>query len=1111
MGWRDSNAIQTFGGRSQNVGMNHHARKEKSSVKYCEKYVHRQAEKHRNISEYVEIIRNAPSNLKHIANNIEKMPKGINCATILLFLSCVKPMALTRAPSRPGYGEYWSFDLRQNTPGFDRAAQQDRPKFSEFVNVSNAYAAGQTITKQFKKRILSTQVSAKTKTWLRKNMKVHRNDAPATESFVAAAGQATQVHGHLPGNSVASTFVRLRQSGDAEAVYALIDPITQLTGWRTFMQSSSGLFTPTPLSELQRIQTIRKVGLNGDPAVPSQTWAKESSGSVLAEPVTRSRAKPQAYANDVVKFFNEQKMNPTLTAPEFAATRGLYFKNWIYPDGKLKQRTQRLKDSMLPQTNSAQTAAISAKRKADFAEPSGNLKAAKMGNFESFDSINDKNIKPQSSARANDVVEFIKKKQSNAKLKIKESAADKDINFIPFGNWISLDGKLTPREKHLQESMRQVDSLQTFVSQWSKANFAGPSADFAYVAAIPPSKGATPKVIVESAKNPNYAPLSSHAVNHAIAFLNARKINAKLTVQDFMTAKGMSPAALVFWFDLHGTPTARGKNLEAIVAQANSSQTTVPQTRTADAAGPSKNAEPLRKAEDADISVFKVDKMIKKKSPVLFDFAKEKNIELQSLIALFKENAFNLLDAEGKRVISIAQMSVAQRKAYYAKNANSIYFDETDFRLSAYAEQMLQAYGGEERFMTSELFGKYRELKVDRSSVFLENDFMAANNIKCKSFYSFYNMRGKLTEKGKKLEESILSPTMEATPKDAAEFAKQAQLSPMRKPFSFATNENIAYPPSLELDNKARRMQKPGTSFAQIEPNQAKPQFNKVDLKNLPELVLKQDGDIVLKQEDGGWGGSDFKMNDNGFILRNPKDYSVPIFEKSEASIANAAITDFAELNPVIMAEASLRQHAEGIKEKILEDVRGWLRTEGNTVRGNQHPKQKTHEEKFDEMTWIGVPVDEKGDRGFSVFAQRDIEKYEVIGPYSGVFHADDESLRREISRVGSRPVKAYLWNAPGDIWISAFPSGNRMALINTGVSPGYKKLGTNNVAAMAVNNNMIFYVASEKIKKNDELLVNYGAGYNPIGDIKMEPLDDIQGAEHLISPTDNKPSRSNE
>ncbi|CAH8242182.1 hypothetical protein VAEKB19_6250001 [Vibrio aestuarianus] len=141
------------------------------------------------------------------------------------------------------------------------------------------------------------------------------------------------------------------------------------------------------------------------------------------------------------------------------------------------------------------------------------------------------------------------------------------------------------------------------------------------------------------------------------------------------------------------------------------------------------------------------------------------------------------------------------------------------------------------------------------------------------------------------------------------------------------------------------------------------------------------------------------------------------------------------------------------------------------------------------------VPVDDGPLRGQSVFAKRDIKKFEVLGAYSGILHEDERSVTSVMRKEGSAPVLTYLWNTQSKKRsIDASQYANSLAAINTAHLPNSKPQEIfakhNNLDCVRFGPNYVFYVALRNINKGEELLVDYGPDYDPF-QIKKESMDD--------------------
>jgi len=119
----------------------------------------------------------------------------------------------------------------------------------------------------------------------------------------------------------------------------------------------------------------------------------------------------------------------------------------------------------------------------------------------------------------------------------------------------------------------------------------------------------------------------------------------------------------------------------------------------------------------------------------------------------------------------------------------------------------------------------------------------------------------------------------------------------------------------------------------------------------------------------------------------------------------------------------------------------------------------------------------------------------------------NDAQLDKAFQLRGREQVMMYLFGTRSQHRsIDASVHGNILSLMNTGQLkgmpplPGVNPLAPNNVEVLRVGNNLPFYVTTQQVKKGQELLVNYGADYDPAlwrdvdeppsKRIKVEPSD---------------------
>lgn len=111
--------------------------------------------------------------------------------------------------------------------------------------------------------------------------------------------------------------------------------------------------------------------------------------------------------------------------------------------------------------------------------------------------------------------------------------------------------------------------------------------------------------------------------------------------------------------------------------------------------------------------------------------------------------------------------------------------------------------------------------------------------------------------------------------------------------------------------------------------------------------------------------------------------------------------------------------------------------------------------------------------------AKRDIERFEVLGPYTGKLHLDDSSLQREILDKGAAAVTTFLYDTnTAGATLSAHGNSNLLSLTNAPKAPGQPLIGPENVGAINVGKYMVFLVAWDNIPAGKELLLDYGPNY---------------------------------
>lgn len=111
---------------------------------------------------------------------------------------------------------------------------------------------------------------------------------------------------------------------------------------------------------------------------------------------------------------------------------------------------------------------------------------------------------------------------------------------------------------------------------------------------------------------------------------------------------------------------------------------------------------------------------------------------------------------------------------------------------------------------------------------------------------------------------------------------------------------------------------------------------------------------------------------------------------------------------------------------------------------------------------------------GYGIYAAADIEPGQLIAEYVGIIYDEETYL--------SRPRDSrYCWNLQPPLnakngqkfYVCAFPACNFTRIINHSYNPNVIP-----VPMHGPDGSRMLYVACEKIKKDEQLLVNYGSGY---------------------------------
>ena len=211
------------------------------------------------------------------------------------------------------------------------------------------------------------------------------------------------------------------------------------------------------------------------------------------------------------------------------------------------------------------------------------------------------------------------------------------------------------------------------------------------------------------------------------------------------------------------------------------------------------------------------------------------------------------------------------------------------------------------------------------------------------------------------------------------------------------------------------------------------------------------------------------EINNTLPILQDPNDPTHSLLYEVEGSIDQIKISRYGGV------KLSTSQ-----KKQILEEVKQWIRFIEND--------RKVYQQKFEELFEISIPIEIGPDRGRSVYAKRNIRRFEVVGPYAGILQRSEEEFRRSIRQKGSYNVLSYLFGTRSKHRIvDGFNTSNTTSLINTGQLQGDPIWNDNNLVIIQVGKNLNFYVAKLDIAQGEELLVDYGTNYNPRCFLKSE------------------------
>lgn len=244
-------------------------------------------------------------------------------------------------------------------------------------------------------------------------------------------------------------------------------------------------------------------------------------------------------------------------------------------------------------------------------------------------------------------------------------------------------------------------------------------------------------------------------------------------------------------------------------------------------------------------------------------------------------------------------------------------------------------------------------------------------------------------------------------------------------------------------------------------------------LKQVIEIKVEPQGDLLLQGNPElqiiGDSVVTHEVNNSLPILQDLNNPTHSLFNKLEGPIDEIKICRYGDL-PLSSSQ----------KKQMLIEVKEWIRV-------NEQDKE-AYQKKLEELFEINIPIDIGPDRGRSVYAKRNIRKFEVVGPYAGILYKNEDELNHSMRQRGSYNILSYLFGTRSKYrTIDGFNAGNTISLINTGQLPGSSMWKENNLSVIQVGKNLNFYVANRDISHGEELLVDYGPDYNPMHHIKVE------------------------
>ena len=328
--------------------------------------------------------------------------------------------------------------------------------------------------------------------------------------------------------------------------------------------------------------------------------------------------------------------------------------------------------------------------------------------------------------------------------------------------------------------------------------------------------------------------------------------------------------------------------------------------------------------------------------------------------------------------------------------------------------------------------------------------------------------REKLSEAVKR---GLLTPE---TRQKISEAAKGRQATPeAREKISEGVKRRWENPEARQKLSKTMKLLHSNPEIIQLSKQRADEAIDSILAQTYPQIKVEPEEEIFPKGDhELQMTGSSKTMHeiDNSLpILQDLSDPAHSLFYQAEGTIDQIKISRYGDL------ELSSTE-----KKQMLQEVKEWIEINENN--------RELYQQRFDELFEISIPIEIGPDRGRSVYAKRDIRKFEVIGPYAGRLQRSEEELNRSMRKKRSYNVLSYLFGTRSKYrTIDAFGTGNTISLINTGQLCGTPIWNENNLAIIQAGKNLNFYVAKRDISQGEELLIDYGPDYNPMCFFKVE------------------------